>query len=259
MPENLAPVSARIAAFTVDAGLAAGGYFLSLKLFYPHEHVWGNPRGPLFAALWSGVFLLYQAYMSGEGRRSAGKALLGLRVVDAQGEPLEAGRAALRSAGYLLSSIGDLGFAWTLVDRSRRGWHDLIAGSFVVEDVPSSASRLVRLRVASALCLAGFGGLWYWRWVVLPRFDRIYRASAAQASLEEMKVLERLYFYGNGRFSVSTDDLAVVSGDPAGFKSGLAVLLDPAYGVRFSTTGYSYRIDARAPNDEKTPVSVTGP
>ena len=259
MPENIAHVSARIAAFTFDLILASAGYALSLKLLFASEPVWGNPHGPLFVTLWTGLFLVYQAYMSCEGRRSAGKALLGLRVVDAQGEPLEAGRAALRSASYLLSSIADLGFAWTLVDRSRRGWHDLIAGSLVVEDAPSSPRRRLLLRAGAALCLAGFAGLWYWRWIVQPRFDRIFRASAAQAALEEMKVLERLYFYGNGSFTVSLDDLAVVSGDPQGFKSGLPVLLDPGYGVRISTTESSYRIDARAPNDEKTPVSITGP
>ncbi|MDE2142481.1 MAG: hypothetical protein KGJ84_08740, partial [Elusimicrobia bacterium] len=101
--------------------------------------------------------------------------------------------------------------------------------------------------------------LWYWRWVVRPRFERIYRAAAAKSALEEMKVLERLYFYGNGRFTLSTDDLAVVSGDPAGFKNGMAVLLDPGYGVRVSTTGASFEIEARASNDDKTPVAVSGP
>jgi uncharacterized RDD family membrane protein YckC len=259
MPENIAPVSARVAAFSVDMALASAGYFLSLKLLFRHDPAWGNPHGPLFVTLWTGVFLVYQAFLSCEGRRTAGKALLGLRVVDVEGEPLGAGRAALRSAAYLASSVGDLGFAWTLVDRSRRGWHDLIAGSYVVEDAPSSAGRLLALRAVAALCLAAFAGLWYWRWIVQPRFERIYRASAAQTSLEEMKVLERLYFYGNGRFTVSLDDLAVVSGDPAGFKAGLPVLLDAQFGVRISTTEASYRIDARAANDEKTPVSVVWP
>lgn len=259
MPENLAPVSARVVAFTADVGLAAAGYFASLKLVFPHDSVWGHPRGPLFVTLWTGVFLLYQAFTSCEGRRSAGKALLGLRVVDARGEPLGAGRAGLRSAAYLVSSIADLGFAWTLVDRSRRGWHDLIAGSFVVEDAPSPPGRRWAVRAAAALCAAGFAGLWYWRWVVTPRYERIYRAAAAQTLLEEMKVLERLYFYANGRYTVSVDDLAVQSGDPAGFKSGVDALLDREYGVRFSTTGYSYRLEARARNDALTPVSADGP
>jgi len=259
MPENIAPVSARVVAFTADIALAAAGYFASLKLAFPHEAAWGNRHGPLFVTLWTGVFLLYHAFMSCEGRRSAGKALVGLRVVDAQGEPLGPGRAGLRSASYLLSSVADLGFAWALVDGSRRGWHDLIAGSYVVADPPATPSRRVFLRAAAGLCLAAFAGLWYWRWIVLPRYERIYRASAAAVPMDEMRILEKLYFYGNGRFTASTEDLALGSSDPAGFRSGLVTLLDPAYGVRITTTGYSFRIEARANNDVKTPVVVEGP
>jgi uncharacterized RDD family membrane protein YckC len=256
---NLATFSARVVAFSVDVALAAAGYFVSLKVCFPHEAAWGNPHGPLFVTLWTCFFLLYHAYMSCEGRRSAGKALLGLRVVDAEGAPLELGRAAARSAGYLLSSVGDLGFAWVLVDASRRGWHDILAGSRVIEDAPPSRARVLGLRAAAALCVAGFAGLWYWRHVVLPRYDRIYRTAAAQASLEEMKVLERLYFYGNGRFTTSLDDLAVLSGDPAGFKSGLPILVDMESGVSFSTGPANYAISARALDDQRTPVSISWP
>ncbi|MDE2511737.1 MAG: hypothetical protein KGL74_11505, partial [Elusimicrobia bacterium] len=76
MTVNRAPFSARVAAFTADVALMAAGYFLSLKLVFRSETVWGNPHGPLFVTLWTGAFLVYQAFLSCEGRRSAGKALL---------------------------------------------------------------------------------------------------------------------------------------------------------------------------------------
>lgn len=259
MPDRSAPFGARVVAFTLDIALATAGYFASLKACFPREAVWGSRHGPLFALLWSGVFLLYQAFMSCEGRRSLGKAALGLRVTDADGEPLELGRAALRSAAYLVSSLGNLGFAWALVDGRGRAWHDLIARTVVTEDEPSSPARRRWLGAAATACIAGFIGLWYWRHIVIPRYERLYMTSAAQASLEEMKVMERLYFYGNGRFTASLDDLGIVSGDPAGFKAGLPLLLDMRYGVSITTTPVSYRIDARARNDERTPVSVRWP
>ncbi len=64
--------------------------------------------------------------------QTPGKWLLGLKVVRVGGGPLSLGRAALRSVGYLLSSLPFYaGFLWVL-GPDRRGWHDRIAGTEVV-------------------------------------------------------------------------------------------------------------------------------
>lgn len=258
-PGNPAPFSARVVAFTADIALAAAGYFLSLALLFRGEPVLDSRHGPLFVTLWTAAFLLYQAYMSCDGRRSAGKALAGLRVVDAEGQPLAAGRAALRSAAYLFSSVLDLGFLWALVDGKGRAWHDLIAGTFVVAAAPASAARTRAQRAGAAACLAVFAGLFYWRHVVKPRYERIMAVSAARASLEEMKVLQRLYFYGHGMYAVTTDQLSVQSSKPEEFKADLSELLDMKYGVSISSSDTGYVISARARDDLETPVEVSVP
>lgn len=259
MAETRAPFSARVVAYTADIALAAAGYFLSLKLLFWSEPVLDSRRGPLFVTLWTAAFLLYQAYMSCEGRRSAGKALVGLRVVDADGQALGAGRAAGRSAAYLLSSVLNLGFLWTLVDGRGRGWHDLIAGTVVVQDAPFSPARLRALRAGAAACLMVFAGLFYWRHVVKPRYERLMAVAAAKASLDEMKVLQRLYFYGHGMYAVTTDQLAVQSPKPDEFKADLSELLDMKYGVAISSSEIGYVISARARDDLSTPVAVSVP
>jgi uncharacterized RDD family membrane protein YckC len=64
--------------------------------------------------------------------QTPGKALLGLRVVRADGRRVTVATALLRYLGYWISAIPlFLGFAWILVDDERRGWHDLIAGTYV--------------------------------------------------------------------------------------------------------------------------------
>lgn len=56
-----------------------------------------------------------------------------LRVVAADGTPVELQRALLRFAVALLSlGCGGLGFLWCLIDRERRAWHDLAAGTLLV-------------------------------------------------------------------------------------------------------------------------------
>ena len=70
------------------------------------------------------------------GGQTIGMRAWRLRVIGADGEPLPWPRALLRFVVALVSLFAfALGFLWCLVDRDRRGWHDLAAGS-----------RLVRVR-----------------------------------------------------------------------------------------------------------------
>ena len=63
-----------------------------------------------------------------------GKLLTGIRIVNEKGQNLSFLRAFFRNyIGYLVSKVlVMLGFIWILVDKQRRGWHDLITGSWVI-------------------------------------------------------------------------------------------------------------------------------
>jgi len=66
--------------------------------------------------------------------RTAGKAVLGLRVVEKKGGARPGfGRSVVRMAGYILSALPlYAGFFWVAVDADRRGWHDHLAGTRVI-------------------------------------------------------------------------------------------------------------------------------
>ncbi len=54
-------------------------------------------------------------------------------VRDRDGSPLSPGTAILRMVGMsFISSIFYIGFVWVFVDKRRRAWHDLIAGTVVI-------------------------------------------------------------------------------------------------------------------------------
>lgn len=74
--------------------------------------------------------------------QTPGKLLLGVRIARISGQPLTIRRALLRYVGYWLSAIPlGLGFLWVLVDDSRQGWHDKLAGTYVVYDSRSPFAR----------------------------------------------------------------------------------------------------------------------
>lgn len=65
--------------------------------------------------------------------RTPGDRLLGVEVVDADGDLPHPGRIALRGLGMTLNvaTLG-LGWLWALVAPSRRALHDVISGTYVV-------------------------------------------------------------------------------------------------------------------------------
>ena len=79
------------------------------------------------------ALVYYVGYWSTSGQ-TLGKTLLGLKVVDQTGSPISTGKAILRYFGYFISAaIFSLGFVWIALDKKRQGWHDKIAGTYVVE------------------------------------------------------------------------------------------------------------------------------
>jgi uncharacterized RDD family membrane protein YckC len=66
-----------------------------------------------------------------------GQRLLGLRVVNAAtGKNIGIGQAIGRLVGYLISAfVLSIGLIWVAFDSRKQGWHDKMAGTFVVRKV----------------------------------------------------------------------------------------------------------------------------
>lgn len=65
--------------------------------------------------------------------QTVGKMALGIKIVGSDGQPPSGGKAVLRYLGYILNGILlSIGFLWAAFDRKRQGWHDKIAGTYVI-------------------------------------------------------------------------------------------------------------------------------
>ncbi len=87
-----------------------------------------------FAAIFI-VSLAYFPWFWARGGQTPGMKMFRLRVVrDADGGPISGAAAILRLLGFWVNSaVFYIGFIWVFVDKRRRGWHDLIAGTVVIE------------------------------------------------------------------------------------------------------------------------------
>ena len=93
----------------------------------------------VFALLYLAASLLagmtYFTWFHGIAGRTPGKMLLGLRVIQASGDPMTPGIAFLRWVGYLISGpVFCLGFLWVAFDGRKQGWHDKIAATLVIRE-----------------------------------------------------------------------------------------------------------------------------
>ena len=81
------------------------------------------------------VTLAYFPYFWAKSGQTPGMKPFHLYVVrDSDGGKISGAQAFVRLLGYWLSAaVLYLGFVWVFIDTRRRGWHDLIAGTVVVE------------------------------------------------------------------------------------------------------------------------------
>lgn len=84
----------------------------------------------VLSALWSMYFVGFTATCG----QTPGKRIMGLRIVNEDGTPVDWSTAANRFfIGYSISILPlGLGFYWALVDKNNQAWHDKIAGTLVI-------------------------------------------------------------------------------------------------------------------------------
>ena len=261
-PKPHAPRKAQFAeralAFTADYALFAWIWYLVLKATDPDLPVLLNERGAIVTVFLAALFLVYQAFFSCEGRVTLGKRLLGIRVADGEGEPLDIGRAVMRAIAYIPSSFLTLGFFWALVDPKGRAWHDLAAGSGVVSDHPFGRVRGPILRVAAGTLVLAFALAAGWSGIWEARYLKIMTVAHAKAGLSEVKTLQASYHLRNGRYAGSLFALAEVSADPRGFLRDMAILyrLDD---FRFKADQSRWAVATRARDIDSTLIAAHGP
>ena len=77
----------------------------------------------------------YFPYFWAKSGQTPGMKLAKIKVVrNADGGPITAGQAILRLIGFWVSqAVFYVGFLWIFIDKRKRGWFDLIAGTIVVK------------------------------------------------------------------------------------------------------------------------------
>jgi len=83
-----------------------------------------------------GLLVINWVYLCGSRGQTAGKRIIGIRIVRTDGTPIDFKTAALRHfVGYPLAFLSfGLGALWVLWDARQQGWHDKLTGTLVIKD-----------------------------------------------------------------------------------------------------------------------------
>jgi uncharacterized RDD family membrane protein YckC len=139
----------RLAAFAIDMAVSSGLFTLGLAglsyivQFLTGRQVAWNKGDVIVAVVYAAWEFLYFAYSWAAGGKTFGMAVLGIRVVRADGADLGPRHAAARTLALPLSFLLlGLGLIPILLQREHRALHDLIAGTAVVYSWDARAARL---------------------------------------------------------------------------------------------------------------------
>lgn len=210
------------------------------------------------AAAWITAVFAYQLLGNMAGG-TIGKRLLGLRVAARDGSPLGFVRSLVRAFVWLLGTAGgNFGFLVALLNRENRTLHDYASGAVVVEAYAKSRAEGAALFLAGAI---GAVGLFAFQlWTGWSRPTPADRAAVAKAH-DGLAVIARVqdaYKEKHGVYATSIDQLAEVSGDPAEFRSAMAMIFMPEPFV-MEAGNRGWRIRAAAKDRRRTTVSRDGP
>jgi uncharacterized RDD family membrane protein YckC len=146
---HFAGAASRLSAYVVDVGAALGVFTLAVAgASFVASVITGQPvswnrANIVVSILYVAWMFVYFAYSWAASGKTLGMALLGVRVISADGADATARQAVIRTLAFPLSFlIFGLGFAGIVLQRDRRALHDLIAGTAVVYAWDARAARL---------------------------------------------------------------------------------------------------------------------
>jgi uncharacterized RDD family membrane protein YckC len=212
----------------------------------------------LIGAVWTTAVFAYQLWGNVSGA-TIGKRLVGLRVVSRAGGPPSFLSGLIRAAVWLVgSTAGSFGFLIALFNRENRTLHDYASGTVVIEAYRKSAAEGAALFLAGAVCVIGlFVFQIYSGWARPTPSDRAAVSKAAEG-LDVIARVQEAYKEKNGTYATSIEQLAEASGDPAEFRTAMAVLFRPEP-FKMEAGNRGWRIRAVALDRRRTTVVREGP
>jgi uncharacterized RDD family membrane protein YckC len=146
------------------------GVFALLSIIVVSYNPYGDSVGFTTLFFLSGILvsiIYYVRFWTKSEGQTIGKGMVGIRAIRTDGSSISLGQGLLRYLGYVVSGlIFSLGFIWVAFDGKRQGWHDKLAGTYVIEeDDDETFSRTNEIKFVQSD--PGKSWIWIIIWIIL--------------------------------------------------------------------------------------------
>lgn len=254
-----ATINERFIAYVFDFAPFCAGYLATAWAVGVHPALRAHIPDPRFALrAWLALYILYQFAGNLVGG-TVGKRLMGIYVVTREGEKPGPARALLRALGYVVSTpLFNWGFALALIHPESRAFHDLIAGTVVVEPRGKSKAESALLFLTALILLGAVWGGFLYTNALKPTAEELEGVEKSREGLLVMAQIEEAYKQQHGVYTDSLLELSKASGDQRKFDAAVLDLFDPnRFQLQAGNAGYM--ISAASRDRRHTRVAVEGP
>jgi uncharacterized RDD family membrane protein YckC len=111
------------------------------------------------------IIYFVRFWVKSEGQ-TMGKGMMGIQIISTDGSSISWGKGLIRYIGYIISGlVFSLGFIWVAFDGKRQGWHDKMAGTYVIDADTNSAMNAKEVNFIQSD--PGQGWIWVVLWVII--------------------------------------------------------------------------------------------
>ncbi len=258
--KTLAPatINERFIAYVLDLSPFLVGCTLSLWAM-AHSYAWPLFLTPLrVAALWILAYGIYQFVGVHKGG-TIGKRLMGIAVVDGNGQYPGLLQSLVRAFGQILSSVFfNFGFWFSFFRADSRALHDLMSGTSVIQSRPKSRIESNTLFIAAISVLIFVYGFLIHGIFSSPGLGNRQKLKKSADALYLLAKIEDDYKARHGTYTDSLADLALASGNADEFRAALRRMFEPDHFEMRAGTNV-YWISAVCLDQRRTRLIVEGP
>lgn len=190
--------------------------------------------------IWILIYIVYVSIFHTILAATVGKLILGIRVVDLQGNYISLWQAIVRAIGYFISAIPlYIGYLMPLFNERKRALHDYIASTVVIK-------VRHRSRFGQGIIFAISLGLMTlliasWGYVAFERLNpqNIKKIAIAKQHLQYLGELQKIHKDKYGSYTANINRLAEISGDPGLFRKRMMYAFESEkFLIRGDENGY---------------------
>lgn len=256
---EIAGFNERFLAYLIDTLPFVFLHSFTLTFAIKNNYIIYNPSiEKIWKIIWIALFIIYEIIFTYGGRRTLGKKIIGIKVIDKNGKDVNIAKALIRVIGYFISAYTlNLGYIIAAFNRQRITFHDLIASTRVIRTKEKSDFMHGFILVVSWSLMAFFVANWANRTILKITPSEQKQINEAKRTLMKLSQLEEIHYRKFGFYTNDIKRLAELTGNTKAVRYEISKTITEG-SLELASNGKMYIITAKAKNWRKTQVEVSG-